>query len=108
MNDQTLKKATGSAKAQWYEIIRGAGKAEASHKEIADFLHQAHEVSRWWAQEITVEYEKHIGRRVLGQTQDGAFQIGVSKTIGASADRQIRCCSGFHSGGGYLRILCLA
>lgn len=87
MNEQTLKKTTGSAKAQWYEIIRGAGKAEASHKEIADFLHQAHGVSRWWAQEITVEYEKHIGRRVLGQTQDGSFQIGVSKTIAAPTGR---------------------
>jgi uncharacterized protein YndB with AHSA1/START domain len=87
MNEQTLKKATGRSKSEWYGIIRSGGKAEASHKEIADFLHEAHGVSRWWAQEITVEYEKHIGRRVLGQTQDGSFQIGVSRTISASADR---------------------
>jgi hypothetical protein len=87
MNEQTLKQVTGRSKSEWYEIIQGAGKAEASHKEIADFLHQVHEVSSWWAQEITVEYEKHIGRRVLGQTQDGLFQIGVSKTITAPAAR---------------------
>lgn len=87
MNEQTLEKATGCSKSEWYGIIRGAGKAEASHKEIADFLHEAHGVSRWWAQEITVEYEKHIGRRVLGQTQDGSFQIGVSKTISAPTGR---------------------
>jgi len=87
MNDQTLQQATGRSKSEWYEIIEEAGKAEASHKEIADYLHEAQGVSFWWAQEITVEYEKHIGRRVLGQTQDGSFQIGVSRTMAASAAR---------------------
>ena len=87
MNEQTLKKATGRSQSEWYELIRGAGKAEASHKEIADFLHEAHGVSYWWAQQITVEYEKQIGRRVAGQTQDGLFEIGVSRTIAAPAGR---------------------
>ena len=86
MNELTLAKATGCSKSEWFEIIRAAGKANASHKEIADFLHEAHDVSAWWAQEITVEYEKYIGRRILGQTQDGLFQLGVSKTITAAAD----------------------
>jgi len=86
MNEQTLAKATGRSKSEWFEIIRGAGKGDASHREIADYLHRAQDVSSWWAQEITVEYEKHIGRRVLGQTQDGLFQIGVSKTIMAPVD----------------------
>jgi uncharacterized protein YndB with AHSA1/START domain len=87
MNEQALKKATGFTTSEWYTIIREAGKAEASHKEIAYFLHQAHGVSSWWAQEITVEYEKHTGRRVLGQSQDGSFQIGVSRTVAVPADR---------------------
>jgi hypothetical protein len=87
MKEKTLEQATGRPKSEWFEIIRRAGTAEASHKEIADFLHKAHDVSHWWAQEITVEYEKHIGRRVLGQTQDGLFQIGVSKTVTAPAGK---------------------
>ena len=86
MNELTLAKATGCSKSEWFEIIRAAGKANASHKEIADFLHEAHDVSAWWAQEITVEYDKYIGRRILGQTQGGFFQFGVSKTITAAAD----------------------
>ena len=85
MNDERVRQATGRSKTDWLAIIRQAGKAEAPHKEIADYLHEAHDVSPWWAQEITVEYEKHIGRRILGQTQDGLFQIGVSKTIAAAA-----------------------
>jgi uncharacterized protein YndB with AHSA1/START domain len=87
MNEQAFEQATGRSRSEWFEIIRSSGKTDPSHKEIADYLHDAHGVSSWWAQEITVEYEKHIGRRVLGQTQDGLFQIGVSKTIPAPAGK---------------------
>ena len=87
MRENAFERATGRTKSEWFDVIRGAGKDAASHKEIADFLHELHGVPHWWAQEITVEYEKHTGRRVLGQTRDGLFQIGVSKTIDASAAR---------------------
>jgi hypothetical protein len=70
---------------EWFKVIQQAGMAHASHKQIADFLCENPIISSWWAQEITVEYEKHIGRRQLGQIQDGLYQIGVSKTIDASA-----------------------
>ena len=83
MTSEAIDKGTGRPLEEWYGVIRDAGKGVASHKEIADFLHEVHEVSYWWAQEITVEYERFIGRRVHGQTQDGKFQIGVSRTIHA-------------------------
>jgi uncharacterized protein YndB with AHSA1/START domain len=67
-------------------VIAEAKLADAPHKQIADFLHRECGQSYWWAQEVTVSYEKRVGRRVLGQTQDGRFQIGVSKTIPASAE----------------------
>jgi uncharacterized protein YndB with AHSA1/START domain len=85
MNDQAVERATGRSLAQWFDAITRAGKEEAPHKEIADLLHDRHGVSAWWAQEITVEYERRAGRRVLGQTQDGLFQVGVNKTIDAPA-----------------------
>ena len=85
MNEQAVQKATGRTLEQWCSLIRDSGKAGAPHKQIADFLHQTHGVSFWWAQELTVEYERRAGRRVLGQTQDGLFQVGVSRTIEASA-----------------------
>jgi hypothetical protein len=85
MKDDTVKNETGRYLAEWFKVIRQAGMAHASHKHIAAFLCEKSDISSWWAQEITVEYEKHIGRRKLGQTQDGLYQIGVSKTIDASA-----------------------
>jgi hypothetical protein len=91
MNAEATKKATGRGPIDWFAAIEEGGKKGASHKEIADFLHEVHDVSYWWAQEITVEYEKHVGRRVLGQTQDGLFRIGVSKTIPAPAHTVWEC-----------------
>ena len=93
MNDEAIQKATGRPGAEWFTLIREAGKADAPHKEIADYLQEARGVSPWWAQEITVEFEKHAGRRVLGQTQDGLFQLGVSKTIDAPAPEVWACLS---------------
>lgn len=85
MNDQAIVEATGASLDQWADRIEEAGLGHASHKAIVDHLHRSHSVSYWWAQEITVEYEKRIGRRVVGQTQDGLFQVGVSKTLNAPA-----------------------
>lgn len=85
MNEAAVIKATGRSLTDWFDVIKSSEQADAPHKEIASFLHAAQEVSFWWAQQITVEYEKYIGRRILGQTENGLFQIGVSKTISASA-----------------------
>ena len=87
MNDATVLKSTRKRIDEWVSVIRTAGFIDATHKEIADFLHDTHELTYWWAQEVTVECEKRIGRRILGQTADGKFQIGVSKTIDAAPER---------------------
>ncbi len=86
MDDETIFKATGRSGGDWFDLIRQQGMAEASHKDIADWLHTYPEVSYWWAQTITVEYEKHVGRRVVGQTQSGLYQIGVTRTIDAAPE----------------------
>ena len=66
MDVATIRKSTGKSLDEWEAVIHEAGIADASHKEIADFLHEANGVSYWWAQAITVEYEKRIGRRITG------------------------------------------
>ena len=86
MSDEAVRNATGHPLAHWYQRIESEGLASASHTDIARALSAHPEVSLWWAQTITVEYEKSVGRRVTGQTADGAFQIGVSRTLPASAE----------------------
>ena len=91
MNEKSVMRATGRTLDEWFRLIEREGMSEASHKRIAAELHKHHGASAWWAQEITVAYEKHIGRRVLGQTADGLFQIGVSKTVDAPAEAVWKC-----------------
>lgn len=86
MNNDTVRKATGRSFTQWFEVIESAGISSAPHKTIAEYLAALDGVSFWWAQSITVEYEKAVGRRVKGQTASGDFQVGVSKTLPVSTE----------------------
>jgi hypothetical protein len=81
---ETVLEKTGKSIEEWIAAIRDAGLADASHKEIADWLHDTCGISYWWAQSVTVMYEKETGRRVLGQTTDTGFQVGASKTYSVS------------------------
>ncbi len=81
ISDQAVLDATGKTPQDWYSSIQNTAYAGATHKEIARYLHEENGLSFWWAQTVTVLYEQYIGRRVLGQTADQGFQVGVSKTF---------------------------
>jgi uncharacterized protein YndB with AHSA1/START domain len=81
LSDGAVRKATGKSKNEWFGFIETAGFGDKSHKEIAVYLETEAGLDGWWAQEITVLYERKTGRRVKGQTADGLYQIGVSKTL---------------------------
>ncbi len=68
---------------EWYSILDSAGAQALSHKDIAILLRTEHEVSPWWSQHLTVEYERARGMRAMYETTRG-FQMGVSKTIGVT------------------------
>lgn len=83
--DETVLKNTGKNWSDWKAVIDKWGGAEKSHTEIAAYLVDEHQVEGWWAQSVTVGYERAIGRRQAGQRNDGSFSASVSKTINASA-----------------------
>ena len=70
--------------SQWAEALDEWGARDRSHTEIARWLNQDLGVDGWWSQSITVEYEKHIGRRVLRQ-RGTTFSATGSKTINVPA-----------------------
>ena len=41
----------------------------------------------WWAQGITVEYERARGLRAPGSGRDGLFSVGASRTVAVSVER---------------------
>ena len=83
----SVRAATGRGWEEWLEALDAAGAAGWDHKQIVAYLEREHrEVSSsWWRQSITVGYEQARGKRVVGQTADGGFQVGVQRSVAATA-----------------------
>jgi hypothetical protein len=76
---------TGRPLADWLTILDASGAEERTHTEIARSLVTEHGLEGWWAQTVTVAYERARGRRVRHQTS-GGFSVGATRTVAASAD----------------------
>lgn len=92
MDSQSIKSesvinGTGRSWEDWFKLLDDLGAKEWTHKEMAKILHQDHGVSTWWAQTLTVEYERKIGRREIGQNCKGNFQASASKTLPGTMDQ---------------------
>jgi uncharacterized protein YndB with AHSA1/START domain len=88
VSDGAVKKATGKNWKEWKEILDNESANKMTHKEIARLLlDKGYIKNGWWAQTVTVEYERMCGRRAVGQTQTAGFEIGVQKTISISPEQ---------------------
>ena len=87
MSGEAVAKATGRDWDAWLHFLDGLGAQEKDHKAIVALLAGPGEVSNgWWQQMVAVGYEQARGLRVVGQTSEGGFQIGVQRTLPVSAD----------------------
>jgi uncharacterized protein YndB with AHSA1/START domain len=84
--DAAVVVATGRSPAEWQAVLDAAGARDWPHPRIVAWLREQHGLSGWWGQSVTVGYERAIGRRALGQTAGAGFQVGVSRTLAASAE----------------------
>ena len=82
-----VRRGTGRERDEWFELLDGWGAVGRPYREIADWLMGEHDLSRWWAQKIIVEYEQERGVRPPGVRRDGTFEVTASKTIEAPATR---------------------
>lgn len=81
MSEGSVHTATGRGWDEWCDIIDAwPGRAEG-HTAIAHFLTSAHGIDGWWAQSVTVGYERITGLRLPYQRSDGTFTAAKSKTI---------------------------
>jgi hypothetical protein len=78
--DEKLKEATGKTWDQWFSILDRWGARGRKHPEIARFLMEERGVPGWWAQTVTVWYERARGMRLKHQQASG-FSVSASKTI---------------------------
>jgi hypothetical protein len=72
---------TGRPYSEWFAELDAWGATGVPHKQIAAWLRNERGVPDWWAQNITVEYERARGLRAVGQGRDGLFSVGAAKTI---------------------------
>lgn len=84
--DGSVRAKTGRAREEWFEVLDAFGVRRRGHTEAAAHLRDAHGVSAWWAQAITVEYERIRGLRAYGQRADG-FALSVQRALAVTADR---------------------
>jgi len=80
MSDDAVAKKTGRTWKEWVSVLDRDGAAEMPHGKIALLLHERHAVGEWWAQMVTVGYERIRGLREKGQRRDGTFEVSKSKT----------------------------
>lgn len=83
--DEKLTEATGQDWEAWLSLLDRWGAGDRKHGETADFLITQHGVPGWWAQTITVGYERARGLRLKHQQPNG-FTIYASKTFPVPID----------------------
>jgi hypothetical protein len=84
-SDEKVTAATGQRWDAWFSILDRWGARNRKHGEMAAYLMEEHSVPGWWAQSITVAYERDRGMRLKHQQADG-FTIYASKTIAVPVD----------------------
>lgn len=84
-SDEAAMRGTERGWEAWFDVLDECGARERPHAEIARWLVETHAVDAWWAQSLTVGYERARGGRSLGERPDG-FAVSASKTVAASAE----------------------
>jgi hypothetical protein len=86
-SDETLSERTGRTWNEWIALLDRWGAVERPHGEIAAHLAEEHGVPGWWAQQVTVGYERARGLRDVGQRRGGGYDANATKTVNVPVER---------------------
>jgi uncharacterized protein YndB with AHSA1/START domain len=79
-SEEALVAATGTGWEDWFRTLDAWGATERSHTATATHLRADLGVPGWWAQSITVYYQRARGLRLKHQQADG-FTVSASRTL---------------------------
>src|SRR5688572_17167289 len=82
MSDEKIATKTGRTWQEWAHVLDEDNAAALPHREIAALVHGKHRVGDWWAQTVTVGYERIKGLREIGQRRSGSYEAAKSRTFG--------------------------
>ena len=90
MSEAKFVEKTGYGFDHWFAVLDRFDAVKKGHTAAARHLYEAHGVEGWYAQGITVAYERERGVRAVNQRCDGAFEVSVSKTVTGGTTSVIR------------------
>ena len=92
IKDVSVQKRTGLTWAEWVRELDALGAPDKTHKEIAAMVGERWpEIGGWWAQSVTVGYERIRGLRAVGQERrTKTFSASRSRTYPVAPDRLYR------------------
>lgn len=88
MSNESVRAKTGKSWAEWVEALDASGATALTHAKIARHILATYDdLNEWWAQMVTVGYERIRGLRDVGQRRGGAYEANKSRTfpVGISA-----------------------
>jgi hypothetical protein len=94
-SDAIIKERTGCTWERWVKALDRAKADTWPHREIAKHVMDKYKIPGWWAQTVTVGYERIKGLRAVGQRRDGSFEANKSKTFAVPLGRLYHA---FHDG----------
>jgi hypothetical protein len=86
MSDAAIAARTGRTWAGWVAALDRAGARRLAHREIAELVQMRFGVGPWWAQSVTVGYERLTGKRA-NLEKAGSFAASNSLTVAADLER---------------------
>ena len=89
-SDAIIKERTGCNWERWVKALDRAKAYTWPHREIASYVYEKYKIPGWWAQTVTVGYERIKGLRAVGQRRDGSFEANKSKTFAVPLERLYR------------------
>lgn len=89
MSDDAVTAKTGRDWAEWTAWLDARSAAQLPHPDIARLVGEEVD-SGWWAQTVTVGYERIRGLRETGQRRDGAYEANRSRTIHVDGETLFR------------------
>ncbi|HET6348368.1 MAG TPA: DUF4287 domain-containing protein [Candidatus Krumholzibacteria bacterium] len=81
MTDNAVAAKTGHTWKEWVAALDRAGAVTRTHTAIAKHLRDDHDLPAWWAQMVTVGYERIRGLRQRGQKRSGVWEVSKSRTF---------------------------
>ena len=86
VSDEAVRKATGRGWDEWFDILDDAGAVAWKHPDIARWVATEFGISGWWAQGVTVGFERARGLRAQHERPTG-FSLSVTKTVNVPVER---------------------